>query len=84
MKIELSEREIEILRRALREDVVGNLESKIKMNENAELYIKLSTGGVEWWEVKYNGERRLIVINNMTDTIQFEMTGRLSIVEDGN
>lgn len=47
MKIELSEREIEILRRALREDVLGNLESKIKMNENAELYIKLSTGGVE-------------------------------------
>ena len=41
MKIELSEREIEILRRALREDVLGNLESKIKMNENAELPIWL-------------------------------------------
>lgn len=32
----------------------------------------------------FNVERRLIVINNMTDTIQFEMTGLFSINEDGD
>ena len=32
----------------------------------------------------FNVERRLVVINNMTDTIQFEMTGLMSIHEDGD
>lgn len=32
----------------------------------------------------FNVERRLIVINNMTDTIQFEMKGLMSIHEDGD
>jgi len=32
----------------------------------------------------FNVERRLVVINNMTDTIQFEMTGLMSIREDGS
>ena len=30
----------------------------------------------------FNVERRLVVINNMTDTIEFEMTGLLSINAD--
>ena len=32
----------------------------------------------------FNVERRLVVMNNMTDTIQFEMTGLMSIHEDGD